>query len=753
MMKKRLNIRLGEPPLWQKLCLMGLICFVCGIPAQMQAEEAQEIDQELIQDMTLSEKMEMKISLDYKDVDILNVIRSLVWTYDLNIVTNAGVKGRVNLTLKNVTIEKALDAIVGSNDLSYRIRDDIIYVRDGDEDEDDELVSEVVFLNYISAGAAYQSLRRVISDKGDMQINELANSLIVTDSQKYLDRVKNLLEKIDIAPKQVLIEAKIVDITSTALDAFGATWNIEYSPGHGIFGRRATTAEKINFGVSMPEQSSSLTGGQVKLNELSLSWLTVSATLDALVKKGKAKILAAPSITVLNGQEARIIIGERFPFKERTQTATGTTETTKFVDIGTTLRVTPQINNDGYITMKIHPEVSSLAESLDAGPRVTTREADTIVRVKDGETFVLGGLIKHTDDQSVEKIPFFGDLPVIGHLFSRREKNQEQKELSVFITPTILLTPEQRARQDDIAREKTESYVNISKISELQIVEETLRKADLLNNGKGVESAQKGELFRKEQALNLYLNVYYEYPDSARAPEALYKAALIKYKFSNDFKGAKHYLSLLISDYPDSVFSDEAKKAFLDIDKKGRALDQKASLRKKALSHLNEGKKYYFNDQFELAIMEFHLLLDMERNVRREYKREAKKYLRKSHSQKKKFLSGNKIREMLAEDIRREDAKVEFPLYKAEERSSNEKAVDYIRVGKEYYHRGFYGSAVLEFTKVIVIREIIDPFYIKEARRLIDECEIKIKKSSQIPRMIKKDKKTVEKPIIQLTSI
>ena len=134
-MKKRLNIRLGEPPLWQKLCLMGLICFVCGIPAQMQAEEAQGIDQELIQDMTLSEKMEMKISLDYKDVDILNVIRSLVWTYDLNIVTNAGVKGRVNLTLKNVTIEKALDAIVSSNDLSYRIRDDIIYVRDDDEDD------------------------------------------------------------------------------------------------------------------------------------------------------------------------------------------------------------------------------------------------------------------------------------------------------------------------------------------------------------------------------------------------------------------------------------------------------------------------------------------------------------------------------------------------------------------------------------------------------------------------------------------
>ena len=115
----------------------------------------------------------------------------------------------------------------------------------------------------------------------------------------------------------------------------------------------------------------------------------------------------------------------------------------------------------------------------------------------------------------------------------------------------------------------------------------------------------------------------------------------------------------------------------------------------------------------------------MEEIERREYERHAKKKLRKSRSQKKKFLSGKKIREMLAKDIRREDAKVEFPLYKAEERSSNEKAVYYIRVGKEYYHRGFYGSAVLEFTKVIVISEIIDPLYIKEARRLIDECKIK----------------------------
>src|SRR6185295_1186788 len=102
------------------------------------------------------------------------------------------------------------------------------------------------------------------------------------------------------------------------------------------------------------------------------------------------------------------------------------TETTKFVDIGTTLKVNPQINDDGYITMSLHPEVSSLAHALDAGPEIDTREADTTVRIKEGETLVIGGLIRQTDNRTEDKMPVLGYLPLIGFLFSRSEKDVEQ---------------------------------------------------------------------------------------------------------------------------------------------------------------------------------------------------------------------------------------------------------------------------------------------------------------------------------------
>ena len=506
--------------------------------------------------------LEQIISLDYKNADLTNVLRSMAWTYKLNVVTSPNISGKVTINLENITVRQALDAILTINGLAYAERAGIVYVSPGDKDMVD-IQNEVVFLKYLSASEAQNLMRKLSSSKGDIKINEIANSLIVSDFPANIEKIKALLEKVDLAPQQVLIEAKIVDITSNDLAALGVTYNADYTPNKGgLFDRQTKFEESLDATLSMPEQSSSLTGGQFVLNGLTLKNLAMSATIDALVKEGKANLMASPSIAVLNGQEARIVIGERYPYKERTQTTSGTTETTKFVDIGTTLRVTPQINQDGYITMRIHPEVSSLAAALDAGPRITTREADTTVRVKEGETLIIGGLINQSKENSHEKIPFLGDIPLIGAFFSRSEKNDEQKELAVFITPKILRSREEKEK---LAREQFEAeevYVNIEETGELTVVKTIFDQAMELERGVGAVSADKDKSFRKAQALSFYENIFTEFPEALKAAEAAYRAGFIYYRFFKNYAKAKEVFAFLISNYPESKFTKPARRYY-----------------------------------------------------------------------------------------------------------------------------------------------------------------------------------------------
>jgi len=546
---------------------------------------------------TLHERLQKTVDLEYKNADIVNILRSLAWTYKLNVVTSPDVKGEVTISLRDVSVETAFKAILSINGLVYSIRDEILYVSSGDR-EIVELGTEVIFLNYIKAVEAQNLLREILSEKGDIKIDELQNSLIVFDYLANIQKIKELIVKIDIAPRQILIEAKVVDITSSVITNLGLTWNAEYDPGHGLFDRATRASEEIDFTSNMAGQSTVLTGSQLVLNAFKIKGLEVSATIDALIRDGKANLLASPSIAVLNGQEARIIIGQRYPIKERTQTTTGTTETTTFVDIGTTLKVTPQINEDGYITMRVHPEVSSLAEQLDAGPRITTREADTTVRIKEGETLIIGGLIQQQGDNSRDKIPILGDIPIIGYLFSRTAGTDSQTELAVFITPRILRSREEKELIRKQQLDKNETYVNLEKTAELTLVSEILRKANALNKGQGVESVRKSENFRKQQALNLYQHIYYQFPDSAFAPEALYLAGLIYLDNCKDFAKAKEVFSLVISDYPDSTYKDKARSKFEKIEKKEKiAACKEAKRREREMKRKNRSRKAKNKDE------------------------------------------------------------------------------------------------------------------------------------------------------------
>jgi len=522
---------------------------------------------------TAGDPLQEKIFLDYKDADIANVLRSLSYTYGLNLVTSSEVKGKITVSLKDVTLAEALDAILSTNGYNYSRKGNIIYITPGGV-EGAQLVSEPLTLKYLKAADAQNLLRKILSAKGDIKVDEIANMLIVTDFQANIDKLRGLLSTVDIAPQQVLIEAKIVDITSKDLKNLGVTWQLDYSPGKGIFNRDSVGAERMKTTGTFAGPSSSLSGGQLKLDTLSLKGFTATATLDALIQDQKAHLLASPSIAVLNNREARIIIGEKVPYKERTQTTTGTTETTKFIDVGTTLRVTPSINADGYITLNIHPEVSSVSALLDAGPRITTREADTTVRIKEGETIVIGGLIKQEDNRTRSGVPLLGSIPIVGALFSNKSKDQSQVELVVFITPKIL-----RSREEAIASGKSaydeEAVVNILSTGSLNTQMKLFEKAQNLQSGLGLEGRHKEEWQRKHQALSLYENIFMEFPDGAKAPEAGYQAAWLYYGLGELYR-ARDLCLKIVSDYPNSPYAYKAQRLYAVID---HQLEEKARQR------------------------------------------------------------------------------------------------------------------------------------------------------------------------------
>lgn len=500
-----------------------------------------------------------RVNLEYKEVSLSTILQSFAYSYNLNIVPSKDIKEKVTISLKDVTLDEALEAILTSSGYAYYKKGNLIYIYPSVGPEEASLITASIALKYLQAAEAEDLVSKSLSPRGDIRVNEVTNSLLVRDYAPVLDKIKSLLEEIDTPPLQVLIEAKIVDITSKDLQNLGITYSARYEPGGGLFKHADSPYEgldEVSGTISLAGPSSSLSGGQFKLDTFILKHWNVTATIDALVRDHKANLLASPSIATLNGKEARIVIGEKVPYKEKTQTTTGTTETTRFIDVGVNLRVTPQISPDGYITMLVHPEVSSVSALLDAGPRITTREADATIRVKDGETIVIGGLIKNEDTRSRSRVPLLGYLPIVGYLFGNKSVDLTQTELAVFITPHIMKEPEEIKKVKAFKRQ--EVYINISGSGERAMVNLLFEKAQNLELNRGIESRRKDKTTRIAEALDLYRTIASQFPGSDKSDEALYRAGKIYYWFYRDPKEAKGCFQRLTERYPESPYYSRA---------------------------------------------------------------------------------------------------------------------------------------------------------------------------------------------------
>jgi len=264
------------------------------------------------------------------------------------------------------------------------------------------------------------------------------NTVIVVGSPEQAEMIRNIIAQLDKIPEQVMIETIIVEATLSATDKFGVDWKFAQNKAFGSNG--VTGSVENNLGVTAANGQGfryTLTGGDL------------TTFINALKSDTKFQVLSTPRIFTSNNVNAEINISQRVPFvtSQRTDANGNITFNYSFEDVGIVLNVTPRITAGGYVTMEVLQTANDLQGFTDFNaPIINQRQADTTVAVKDGETIILGGIIRSTVNSTVKKIPLLGDIPILGNLFKSTDKTKSKTELMVFLTPRVVRTPEEAAK-------------------------------------------------------------------------------------------------------------------------------------------------------------------------------------------------------------------------------------------------------------------------------------------------------------------
>ncbi len=413
------------------------------------------------------------VTMDFKDADINNVLRILSYKSGLNIVAGKDVTGLVTIRLTDVPWEKALEVILRTYGYTYERDGNIIRVITAESVQKEELIAETFLLRYAKAKDMPEALKEMISDRGKIKYDERTNSLVITDIPTNLYKIKQVIETLDRRTPQVNIEAKIIETTLDKDDNLGIRWTMQVTatganrPTTLPFDAMPSGSEVFPRG---DESASAGTGSQpgkfapgigrgfpmaipTNFTFGTLDFTSFQAVLQVLASKTDTKLISNPRITTLNNQEAKIVVASTFNIPTYTlNESRGTYEVTGYEekDVGVILTVTPHVNPDGYIVVDLHPEVTAFLSWDTIGtltvPRFSNREATTQVMVKDGQTIVIGGLIKETVSNTVYKVPILGDVPIVGWLlFRKTEKAIDKTDLLFFITVNLVDIEKQEA--------------------------------------------------------------------------------------------------------------------------------------------------------------------------------------------------------------------------------------------------------------------------------------------------------------------
>ena len=382
-----------------------------------------------------------RITLDVQGADIKTVLRTIAEFAGVNIVAGSDVKGEVNVHIKDAPWEEALDILLRAHGFGYREEYGMIRVADNKnlmkeeleeqtaEKKKEELLpllTRIIFVQNSNADELKAALSNVVSSRGRIDVDLGSNSLIVNDIDKNVEKISEMVKTLDRKTFQVDINAKLVEVDVEATRELGINWGLLNLHASGLSGVASAT---VNEGISM--SSGTLKFGTVR------SWGELNMILEMLEKSNKANIISNPRITTMDNREASILVGKEIPLIVADEAGNPITELTK---IGIMLRVIPHVNADRTITLDLHPEVSELQSESTAqgGVIISTSEADTRVVVSNGETAVIGGLIKRVTTDVKRGIPFLKDVPILGGIFSSSSTTDKKQELVIFVTPTIV---------------------------------------------------------------------------------------------------------------------------------------------------------------------------------------------------------------------------------------------------------------------------------------------------------------------------
>lgn len=362
-----------------------------------------------------------KISrIDFEDAPVISVVQTLAKSAGFDLVLSGDQSvvqaKKATIHLKGVTAAEAIDHILRTNGFNYEKKGSVLLVSSLPQDMSQtayKAKAEAVNLKYLSAGKASELLAKIFP-AAVFQVGNRANMLVIRGREEEIADAKKLLASIDKVAPQILIESRVVEVAQSDSMKLGLSY------GNGTY----------KFITSKTTKKTSPAEDLV-------------STLNALITDGRANIVASPRIATLDNQEALINIGSRIPYAVPVSSGGTTTQwTVEYIDAGVKLKITPQIGQEGDITTFIQPEVSNISEwrTTAAGdfPVISTRNASSTVRVKDGETIVIGGLMLETDRENISRVPILGYIPAVGMLFQNRGTEKEKSEIVFLITPHVI---------------------------------------------------------------------------------------------------------------------------------------------------------------------------------------------------------------------------------------------------------------------------------------------------------------------------
>ncbi|MCC7201126.1 MAG: type IV pilus secretin PilQ [Nitrospirae bacterium] len=400
-----------------------------------------------------------KVSLDFQDADIVNVLRLLAEVSKLNMIIGDNVKGKITIKMLDVPWDQALNIILKMKGLGkiyennvVRI-DTLVNIAQQQEEEArakdamvkaEDLSTKIIPVNYAKAKEVADSIKKTLSSRGDMTIDDRTNTLIVKDVADKHEEIVQLLKTLDRPTPQVLIEARIVQADSNFAKDLGVQWGGNYTSSPGdytmsvVSGPSGTVgAPTTGFAVNLPASGLAGSKGSVgfTIGKTVGDAFNLDLRLSAGETKGLTKILSAPKIATLDNREAIIQQGESIPYKTYSQEGTKT----EFIDATLTLKVIPKVTPDGHISMNIKITKNRQGSIVVEGtPSINKKEATTEVLVRDGETTVIGGIYELSDTDNENMIPWIHKVPVLGWLFKNTSKSNIKSELLIFITPKII---------------------------------------------------------------------------------------------------------------------------------------------------------------------------------------------------------------------------------------------------------------------------------------------------------------------------